>query len=136
MRASEAIQRFQETAKVAFLATIDGRWPRVRPMAPVTVEGNVVYMAAYAGSAKMCQMIDNPNVEVCYMDPEHRHLRLCGQFSMINDPQVKRKMWESYPLMQRYWTTPDDPQYALFKVTVTEAYLMESMSLDYQRLEV
>ncbi len=136
MRASEAIRRFQDAAKIAFLATVDGQWPRVRPMSPVTVEGNVIYMAAHAGSAKMRQMTQNPNVEVCYMDPDHRHLRLRGRFAMVNDQEIKRRMWQDYPLMQRYWKTADDPQYALFCVTVTEAYLMESMSLDYARLEV
>jgi general stress protein 26 len=137
MNIAEAIRKFQESCnRIAFLATCDGRHPRLRPMSPVAVEGNVIWMAAVSDSPKMAQITANPNVEVCYMDPEHKHLRLSGKAEICRDEPTKRRMWEGYPLMQKYFPLPEDPKYGLLRITVTEAVIMESLSLSYQTLSV
>ncbi|HUT56311.1 MAG TPA: pyridoxamine 5'-phosphate oxidase family protein [Phycisphaerae bacterium] len=133
----ETIARFHEACKgICFLATCEGDRPRLRPMSPLAVEGKIVWVAAAADSPKMAQIAANPNVELCYLAPDHDHLRLRGTAEACGDPAVKKRMWDSYPLMHRYFQGPDDPQYALLRITVTEAMAMRAMSLEYQRLEL
>ncbi len=136
MRAEEAIRRFNQTCRCLFMATVEADRPRLRPMSPVAVEGNVVYLAAFADSPKMAQVAANPNVELCYLDGEHNQLRLRGKVEVCNDPATRKRMWEGYPLMQRYFKSPEAPEYALLRVSVDEALLMETMSLEYRHLEV
>ena len=136
MQASEALRRFQDSAKVAFLATVEGDQPRVRPVSPVAVEGNTIWVAAFRSSPKMKQLAANPNVEVCYMDAEHRHLRARGTTRVCADAAVKTRLWNAYPLMKGYFATADDPEYALIEITVRQGDVMESMDLAYQHLQV
>jgi uncharacterized pyridoxamine 5'-phosphate oxidase family protein len=135
MTIAEAILAFHERCKaIAFLATCEGGRPRLRPMSPVAVEGRTIWMAAVSDSPKMAQIASCPHVEICYMDGEHRHLRLRGTAEVCRDPAVKARMWEAYPLMQKYFSSMQDPLYALLKITVTEALVMEPLSLSYQTL--
>ena len=136
MKASEAIQIFQESCKVGFLATSGRQGPRVRPMSPIAVEGTVLWMATCASSDKMAEISAHPGVEFCYMDADHTHLRLRGTAAVCEDAEIKRRMWDAYPLMHRYFKGADDPEYVLLKVDVAEALLMPSMSMEYERLEI
>lgn len=136
MKAQPVMQKFQESCKAAFLATVDGQSPRVRPMSAIAVEGNVVWMAAFADSEKMAQLAQNDQVELCYMDDLHAQLRLRGRCDIVTDAAAKKRMWDAYPLMQRYFRGLDDPQYALLKVVVTQALTMPAMAVKYEELEL
>ncbi|MHC4983506.1 MAG: pyridoxamine 5'-phosphate oxidase family protein [Planctomycetota bacterium] len=136
MRAADAMKDFHEAAKIAFLATCDGDLPRVRPMSPVAVEGNVIWVASGASSEKMAQIAANPNVELCYMKADHSHLRIRGKAEVCDDPDVKQRIWEAYPLLKDYFKSPDDPEFALLKITAGEVLTMPSMSYKYERLEL
>lgn len=135
MKAYELIQDYGRRCKVAFMATCEGDRPRIRPMATLAVEGNDVYMAAYAASPKMRQLARDPHVELCFMDDQYRHLRVQGVYEMVDDPAMKHRMWEQNESMKEYFDSPDDPEYVLFKVNVQEAMLMEERE-SYQKLEV
>jgi uncharacterized pyridoxamine 5'-phosphate oxidase family protein len=136
MTIAEAIARYHEACnEIAFLATAEEGRPRLRPMSPVLVEGAVVWMAADSGSPKMAQIAACPHVEVCYMDPQHKHLRLRGTAEICRDAAIKRRLWEGYPLMQKYFPSPADARYGLLKITIAEGLVMESMSMAYERLE-
>ncbi len=136
MRAEEAIKKYHESCKVCFLATCEGDRPRLRPMSPLAVDGRVVWMATWAASEKMAQLAANPNVELCYMDADHNHLRLRGTVEVCDDAETKRRLWEGYPLLARFFQSPKDPQYVLLKFTAAQAMVMQSMSREYQTLQV
>jgi general stress protein 26 len=136
MQAEEVIRRFQEQCDVAMLATVEGDKPRIRPMAPLSVEGNVIWMAAFANSEKMAQMAHNPHVELCYIDDQRRHLRVSGTAEAVDDAALKDKMWEIHPSLREYFRSPRSPQYRLIKVTVTKAMVMENVEEGYRQLQV
>lgn len=135
MNAHDLIEDYARRCKVAFMATCEGERPRIRPMATLAVEGNDIYMAAYAASPKMRQLARDPHVELCFMDERFRHLRVQGTFEMVDDPTLKRRMWEQNQAMKEYFDSPDDPEYVLFKIRVQEALLMEERQ-SYQKLDV
>ena len=131
MRAAEAVKRFNETAPIAYLATVDGDRPRVRPMVVLGGEGNCVYLAAASVSDKITQIADNPHVEICYMDAEQNHLRINGTAEVTDDAALKRRLWQENGDLRRYFASAEDPRFALLKVTIAEALLMEAPSLKY-----
>jgi uncharacterized pyridoxamine 5'-phosphate oxidase family protein len=135
VKIAEAIREFHEAAKIAFLATCEGDRPRVRPMSPVLVEGDVVWMAAGASSDKMSQIAADPHAELCYMKADHSHLRLRGTIEVCDDPSEKKRMWDAYPMLREHFSSADDPEYTLLKLTVSEGKRMPSMSYSYERLE-
>jgi len=135
LTAEQAIAKFQTACKAAFLATIEGDQPRVRPVSPAAVDGNVIWIATFAASDKVAQLRTNPAAEVCYMADTHEHLRLRGHCEFVNDADTKRRLWEGYPLMQRYFTTPDHPQYVLLKFVAAEAMTMPAMAIQYEHLD-
>lgn len=135
MKAHDLIQDYSRRCKVAFMATCEGERPRIRPMAILAVEGNEVYMAAYAASPKMRQLARDPHVELCFMDEQYHHLRVQGTYEMVDDPDLKRRMWEQNPSMKEYFESADDPEYVLFKIKVEEALLMEERQ-SYHKLDI
>ena len=135
MDLAEAIATFQDACPVAFLATCDVDCPRVRQVSPVAAEGTTVYVAAFVSSDKMAQLAANPNVELCYLRSDHTQLRLRGAMHVCEDPATRRRMWQHYPLMQQYFPSADDPQYALLELRVARGLHAPPMSLDYQTLE-
>ena len=136
MPVEEVIHDFQKRCRVCYLATCDQRQPRVRPMSPLAVEGNTIYMAAYASSGKIGEISSNPNVEVCYMDEKNRHIRCRGTAEIVNEPDLKRRLWQANRYVQAYFASPRDPGFALLKIDVVEALLMEADKLEYDVLEV
>ena len=99
MTIAEALAEFHEANPVAFLATRDGELPRVRPMSPVEIDGATVWMASGASSEKMAQIVGEPRAELCYMKPDHAHLRLRGAVEVCDDPDTKRRLWNAYPML-------------------------------------
>ena len=135
MTIAEALAEFHEANPVAFLATRDGELPRVRPMSPVEIDGATVWMASGASSEKMAQIVGEPRAELCYMKPDHAHLRLRGAVEVCDDPDTKRRLWNAYPMLAEYFKSAEDPEYVLLKMTVEAGFRMPSMSYAYETLE-
>ena len=135
LQAEEVIRKFHERCDVAMLATVEGDRPRLRPMAPLSIDGNVIWMAAYAQSEKMSQLAHNPHVELCYIDDEGRHLRLSGVAELVDDATLKEQLWQEHPILKEDFSSSRSPEYRLIKVTVQEAMLMETKQEGYQPLQ-
>src|SRR5213594_4781190 len=69
------------------LASIDGDTPRVRPVSPVRTDGFTVYVANLRRYHKTVEIAANENVEFCYMDEEHNHVRITGTAEIVGDRQ-------------------------------------------------
>ena len=134
--AQDVIRQFQERCEVAMLATVEDNKPRIRPMEPLMIDGNVLWMAAGAKSSKMTQIATNPHVELCYMDDEGRHLRLAGAAQLVDDPANKEQLWQEHPILKEYFSSSRSPDYRLIKVVLNEALLMEEKDENYQTLQM
>ena len=58
----QVAKQVMEDAKFPFLATMDGEYPKVRPVSPVRVDGFVVYIANLRMYQKTRQIEANPHV--------------------------------------------------------------------------
>lgn len=118
----------------AHLATCEGRQPRVRPLSVAAVEGRCFYLASYSHWGKVAEIAANPLAELSYMDEAKRHLRITGTARIVPDAATRRRIWEAFPLMQRYFASPDDSAYTLIELRAERVRVKDTWELEYREL--
>ncbi|MBN1539159.1 MAG: pyridoxamine 5'-phosphate oxidase family protein [Candidatus Thermoplasmatota archaeon] len=101
--------------KTIYLATIDGETPRVRPLTMVRF-GSEHFILTGANDAKMRQLSENDNVEVCMDVKDEKgtgYIRIDGEMEIVKDPKLKWDVAMNTCYFSEYWSAPDDPTYTL-----------------------
>lgn len=98
-----------------FLATVDGQKPVVRSMwlAHCDNDGTIWYACA-RNSKKVVDIQQNPHVGIAFYAPD-KDIRVQGIAEIIDDPVCKNDLWQ--PTWNIYFTSSDDPEYILLKIT-------------------
>lgn len=98
--------------------TEDGK-PWVRYVTPFADETLTLWMATFIHSRKVGQIKKNPEVHlttgVASMETAESYLQIQGKAEILTDQTTKKAVWND-PLM-RIFTGPDDPNYAVCKIT-------------------
>ncbi len=128
--ALEVIQR----DKFPMLATADGNQPRLRPVSPVGNDGFTVFVASLRSSNKTDEIASNSRVELCYLDEGHDQVRLTGVAKVVKDFAVRKKIWDSNPLLQQFLKTIDNPEFILYKVVPNRVRFMREWALEYHEV--
>ena len=103
-------------AGFGFLATTEGKQPRVRPMMPcLTDEGNLL-IALLSDSRTIPQVRENPLVEICYVDRKMCYCRIAGKASTSDDLAKKEIVWNNVPMLRQYFSGPQDPRFVLLEI--------------------
>ncbi len=125
-------EKILSSTDVAFLATSDGEQPQVRPVNVALRDGLTLWIASYSFWAKVGQLRQNPRVEVCVMESTGAHVRITGR-GLIRDSHVeKRRVYEAFPLMQRYFSDPETADYTLIEIVPETARVKDAWALDYE----
>ncbi len=121
-----------ETAEAAYLSTIDGNsFPQTRVMGNLRNkeqcriaeelfaghdEDFLVYMLTSHSSAKMQQVRANSKVSVYFCNSAEFHtLLLIGNAEEIDDPDLKKRIWQDEWKM--HWPGgPEDPEFIILKL--------------------
>ena len=127
----QVAKQVMEDAKFPFLATMDGEYPKVRPVSPVRVDGFVVYIANLRMYQKTRQIETNPHVELCYMSPHHDQVRISGLAERVSDRTTLQSIWDSHPLLRKYLGTLDNPEFILYRVVPSKVLYMKEWALAY-----
>jgi len=114
-----------------YLATIDQDQPRVRPVSPVRTDGFTVYIANLRSYHKTGELTSNPRVELCYMDPDHNHVRLTGTAEIVTDRPLLQEIWDTNPLLRQYLGSIDNPELIVYRVTPHRVRYMREWALEY-----
>lgn len=122
------------TARFPMLATVGGDQPRVRPVAPVRVDGFTVYVANLRPYQKTHEIETNPRVELCYIDEHHDHVRITGWAEVLTDRGLLQEIWEANPLMRNYLASIDDPQLIVYRIQPERVRFMKEWALEYQEV--
>jgi general stress protein 26 len=117
------------------LATVDGAIPRARPVSPVRTDGFTIYVANLRVYHKTAEIAANPNVELCYMDEHHNHVRLTGTADVLTDRQILQEIWDSSPLLRQYMITIDNPQLIVYCIKPSRVLFMQEWALDYHTVD-
>lgn len=121
-------------AKFPFLATEDHGQPRVRPVSPVRVDGFTLYVANLRHYGKTREVEANPQVEVCYLTPEHDQLRITGVVDILMNRVLLEEIWAANPLLRQYMGSLDNPELIIYCIRPLRVRFMREWALEYQEV--
>ena len=133
-RLAELALKVIQRDKFPMLATADGDQPRLRPVSPVGNDGFTIFVASLRSSHKTGEIDSNAKVELCYLDEGHDQVRLTGVAEVVTDLSVRKKIWDSNPLLQQFLRTIDNPEFILYKVVPNRVRFMREWALDYHEV--
>lgn len=122
------------SSEAVYLATLDGRIPRLRALVNLRrsdlcpgsaafcrKEGLTCYGCTSAASSKVAELRAHPEASLYYCDPRNvRGVTLSGRVEILTDQQLKTALWDESWRM--YWCGPEDPDYVVLRLTPVEAY--------------
>lgn len=132
---AEALARISRIGTCT-MATIDrkGR-TRVRVVNAVW-EGTTGYLLTWYRSLKSRHLRANPYMSLCYWDPQHQQVYADCRAELVEDVDEKRRIYQLFqdtppPIGEDLspYFGPDDPNYALFKLTPWRLELFEYANL-------
>jgi general stress protein 26 len=101
----------------AYLATVDKKQPRVRPVVLFLMDDRYFFVT-YSGDSKVGQIAANKWVEVCvplHEDGNTGYIRLAGTATIVNNAALKTEASERCFFFDEYFNGYDDPDYALIE---------------------
>jgi general stress protein 26 len=117
--------------KFPLLATMDGDWPRVRPMTLSWEEGFTTYYVSLRRFHKTVELAANPKVEVCFLDEHHSQVRISGIAEIVTDAALRERAWKQDPLVPRFLGSIDNPEFMLWRVRPERVRYMKEWALEY-----
>ena len=123
MNSQEAIDLIRD-AGYGLLATTEGKQPRVRPIMPYLADDGRLLVALLGRSRSIAQVESNPQVEICFVDRKMWYCRIAGKATISNNPDDKETLWNNIPMLKQYFGGPQDPNFKLMAIDVTEAEAM------------
>ena len=125
-----------QSDRFPYLATMDGRQPRVRPVSPVRTDRFDVYMANLRSYQKTVEIQSNPRVELCYLDSEHNQLRITGTAEIVTDRVLQQEIWDKNALLRQFLGSIDNPQFILYHVSPSQVRYMREWALEYHEVAI
>src|SRR5436309_13022433 len=117
-----------------YLATVAGDQPCLRPVSPVKTDGFTVYVANLRRYHKTAEIAANPNVELCYLDDHHDHVRISGAAEVVTERAVLQAIWDANPLLRQYLGSLDNPELVVYRVRPARVRFMREWALDYHEV--
>lgn len=118
------------------LASIDGEQPRVRPVSPVRTDEFTIYVANLRQYHKTQEIAANPNVELCYLSPEHNQVRITAIAHVVEDRALLEEIWDANPLLRQYLGSIDNPALIVYRMDPQQVRYMQEWALEYYDVRV
>ncbi len=123
-------------AGFGFFATVEDNKPHVRPMMPYLTDSGELLLALLGRSRTIPQIKSNPNVEVCFVDRKMWYCRVSGT-AVISDDVVKKELvFENVPMLRQYFAGPQDPNYHLAVIKITNVEAMTPHSRLPEKIDI
>ncbi len=118
----EDIIDYFKTQPLMYLATTDGKKPRVRPMALI-YHKDTCWFVSIAGRKKIKEIETNDNVEFA-INPQDREdlstIRGSGRAILIDDQEIRQDLANAIPWFDEYWESAEDPRFFLYKIDLEQ----------------
>lgn len=98
MTKAEILQALNENP-TAYLATVEGDKPHVRCMGMYKADETGIYFQAWKIKDIHQQIVNNPNVELCFNTKDGKQIRISGKFEIVEDLEVKKAVEAQRPFM-------------------------------------
>ncbi|MBN2407789.1 MAG: pyridoxamine 5'-phosphate oxidase family protein [Elusimicrobia bacterium] len=119
----EEILRIINENQACQLATVDGDRPRVRGMMCYRADEDGILFHTGTSKDLYKQIKDNPNVEICYFDPDTRtQIRVMGRAEIKKDLDLLKEIVEARPFMKPWVEEMGYEAIGVFQVTGCTAY--------------
>ncbi len=115
----EKVREIVKSAGYCQMATSVGDQPRVRPMKFVVTDDFKFWCTTVNISGKVKELMDNPKVELCWVDKEGNHLRVSGTADISGGVEKKKKLLELHPGARGLFKDEHDPKLVHVEVVPT-----------------
>jgi uncharacterized pyridoxamine 5'-phosphate oxidase family protein len=118
------------------LATLSPNGPRVRPVTVVNHEGKV-YALTGSRDAKMRHLREDPRFEFYVTLKEAGstgYVRFTGRVMMVEDLDLRKEVGDASGYAWKYFSGPEDPDYALLEMNIRDAEIMRPGVKGYELL--
>jgi uncharacterized pyridoxamine 5'-phosphate oxidase family protein len=106
---------FVKQNPVCTLATIEGDQPRARGFFSLLFDDNAIYFTTGTPKDVYQQLEKNRKVELCYLSPAMKMLRIAGTIEFVDDRVKKQQLIEEKSYLKGF--TADDPRFVLLRMT-------------------
>lgn len=103
----EEIIEFFDSAKMFFIATVEGNQPRVRPFGGLILVNNKLYFNTNSTKNVYKQIIENPKVELCAFN-KGVWMRIEGEAVKESKDELKEAMFKAQPGVAKLYQGRED----------------------------
>jgi len=110
----------------AYLATVDKKQPKVRPVVLFNVQDRF-FIVTFSGDAKVQQINSNREVEICTPisdSGDTGYIRLAGTAVIVTKPDDKQNAIDFCYFFDEYFSGSDDPDFTLIEFFPVDAELL------------
>ena len=117
----EEIWRRIKEEQIVFLATVEEKQPKVRPITLLYID-NKFWVTTNINSSKAKQILENPKTELClFLENKENpynsgYVRAEGIAKITLDRDTKFKVGQKAGVFGTYFKNIDDPDYALMEI--------------------
>lgn len=115
---------FLKECGVFFVLTMNGDYPAGRPFGAVMEVGEDLYLATNDMNQAHEQMRENEHIQIVAKKAASREwIRITGIASECDDKELRQKMYEETPILQKHYESADAEHFLMFKVAVKQVEL-------------
>ena len=118
----ETVIDYFKSQPLMYLATVDGKQPKVRPMALI-YHKDTCWFVSIAGRKKIKEIETNDNVEFA-INPQDRDdlstIRGSGKAILIDDQEIRQDLANAIPWFDGYWKSAEDSRFFLYKIDLEQ----------------
>ena len=112
----------RENSLHAYLATVDGDQPRVRPVSPIVEDDMSVWVTTYSTSRKVKQIRQNPKICLAFVEQPSgdKAAIVVGEAQIIPDMEEKKRVWTlaTFDLSEHFPNGPDSDEFCLLRIFI------------------
>lgn len=108
------VHDFLKEAGIYYLATADGKQPRVRPFGTALLYEDKIYILTAKSKDVSKQIECNPKFEISAMNGNDKWIRVSGTLIADNRIEVHNALLEEYPNLRNSYTAGDDNTNSLY----------------------
>jgi uncharacterized pyridoxamine 5'-phosphate oxidase family protein len=135
MKKEEVIDLVKD-AGFGFLATVEDKQPRVRPMMPYLTDDNKLLLSLLSRSRTIPQVEQNPQVEFCFVDRKMWYCRLTGKAKLSDNLEDKTTVFNNVPMLRQYFGSPEDPNYKLIEIEIIDVEAMMPHQKEPEKIDL
>ena len=100
------VYEFLKKCGTYYLATIDGKYPRVRPFGTIDIFEGKLYFQTGKAKKVSSQIKENPYVEICAFS-DGNWLRVSGEAVLDDNIEAQKHMLDQYPSLKAMYAPGD-----------------------------